>query len=173
MTLSLVVQAILAGITNGFVYALFGMGLAAIFKGSRVINAMQGEFGVIGAMVVVLLTTQAGWPYALAIAAGVLSGVVIGAAIELSFVHHTRQRDGIHRLLETEPGLAVRDCGAGPALAVTAGATQVQRSGAVRPAIEIERVRQEAGVHLNLAERHLVGERPVGHGLVGFIASQV
>lgn len=93
MTLSLVVQAVLAGITNGFVYALFGMGLAAIFKGSRVINAMQGEFGVIGAMVVVLLTTQAGWPYGLAIGAGVLSGVLIGAAIELSFVRYMLRRD--------------------------------------------------------------------------------
>ena len=43
MTLTLVVQAILAGVTNGIVYALVGMGLAAIFKGSRVINACRAS----------------------------------------------------------------------------------------------------------------------------------
>ena len=93
MTFSLVVQAILAGVTNGFVYALVGMGLAAIFKGSRVINAMQGEFAVVGAMCVVLLTTHAGWPYPLGIAAGMLTGVVLGAAIELSFVRYMLRRN--------------------------------------------------------------------------------
>ena len=56
------------GVTNGFVYALVGMGLAAIFKGSRIINAMQGEFSVVGAMTTVLLLTKAGWPYWPAIA---------------------------------------------------------------------------------------------------------
>ena len=93
MTLSLFVQAILAGVTNGFVYALVGMGLAAIFKGSRVINAMQGEFAVVGAMCTVLLTTQAGWSYLPAIAAGMLTGVLIGAAIELSFVRFMLRRN--------------------------------------------------------------------------------
>ena len=35
-------------ITNGFIYALVGMGLAVIFRGSRVINVMHGEFSVVG-----------------------------------------------------------------------------------------------------------------------------
>ena len=88
MSLSLVIQAVLAGVTNGFVYALIGMGLSSIFKGSRVINAMQGEFGVIGAMTTVLLLGQAGVPYGVAIAAGAALSAVLGAAIELSFVRY-------------------------------------------------------------------------------------
>ena len=74
MTLSLVLQAIFAGVTNGLVYALVGMGLSTIFKGSRVINAMQGEFSVIGAMTTVLLLTQLQWSYPAAIVAGALVG---------------------------------------------------------------------------------------------------
>ena len=93
MTLSLVLQAIFAGVTNGIVYALVGMGLSAIFKGSRVINAMQGEFSVVGAMTTVLLLTRAGWPYPVAIAAGALAGALLGAALELAFVRHMARKN--------------------------------------------------------------------------------
>jgi branched-chain amino acid transport system permease protein len=88
MTLSLVLQAVFAGVTNGIVYALVGMGLSAIFKGSRVINAMQGEFAVIGAMTTVLLLTKSGWPYPAAIAGGALAGALVGAFIEVAFVRY-------------------------------------------------------------------------------------
>jgi branched-chain amino acid transport system permease protein len=93
MTLTLVVQAILAGVTNGIVYALVGMGLAAIFKGSRVINAMQGEFAVIGAMTTVLLLTKLQWPYTAAIAAGAGVGALLGAGIELAFVRYMMRKN--------------------------------------------------------------------------------
>ncbi|MCA0300939.1 MAG: branched-chain amino acid ABC transporter permease [Proteobacteria bacterium] len=93
MTLSLVLQAIFAGVTNGIVYALVGMGLSAIFKGSRVINAMQGEFSVVGAMTTVLLLTKAGWPYPAAIAAGALAGALLGAGLELAFVRHMARKN--------------------------------------------------------------------------------
>jgi branched-chain amino acid transport system permease protein len=92
MTLTLVVQAILAGVTNGIVYALVGMGLAAIFKGSRVINAMQGEFAVIGAMTTVLLTKMQ-WSYVAAIAAGAGVGALLGAGIELAFVRYMMRKN--------------------------------------------------------------------------------
>ena len=45
MTATLLVQSALAGLTNGFVYALVGLGIAVIFRGTRIINAMQGEIG--------------------------------------------------------------------------------------------------------------------------------
>jgi branched-chain amino acid transport system permease protein len=93
MNLSLILQALLTGVTNGIIYALVGMGLAAIFKGSRVINAMQGEFSVVGAMVTVLLLAQAQWPYPVAIAAGVLVGAAFGAAIELAFVRYMMRKN--------------------------------------------------------------------------------
>ena len=66
----LILQALQAGITNGFIYALVGMGLAVIFRGSRVINVMHGEFSVVGAMVTVLMLTRRCYPYWFAILAG-------------------------------------------------------------------------------------------------------
>src|SRR5882724_8326081 len=88
MNVGLLAQSLLAGITNGLTYALIGIGLAAIFKGSRVPNAMQGEFSVVGAIVVVLLLTGNGWPYWLAILCGCLSGAILGALIEIVFIRY-------------------------------------------------------------------------------------
>lgn len=92
MSFSLIVQAVLAGITNGLTYALVGIGIAAIFKGTRIINVMQGEFSVTGAMITVLLLNNAGWHYIIAILGGAMSGAGIGAAIELLFVRYMMRR---------------------------------------------------------------------------------
>src|SRR5438876_1154204 len=54
MSLSLLFQSVLSGLTNGFVYGLVGLGLASIFRGTRIINAMQGDFALIGGITAVL-----------------------------------------------------------------------------------------------------------------------
>lgn len=108
MSASLVMQAILSGITNGFVYALVGIGLAVIFKGTHIINAMQGEFAVIGAMVTVLVLQSAGLPYALAILAGIAAGALCGVVIDILFVQPmVRQQAGEESFLLLTIGLAV------------------------------------------------------------------
>lgn len=92
MSFTLIVQAALAGVTNGLTYALVGIGIAAIFKGTRIINVMQGEFSVTGAMITVLLLTQAKWPYWVAIAGGALTGAGVGAVIDLLLVRPMMRR---------------------------------------------------------------------------------
>ena len=108
MSASLIMQAILSGITNGFVYALIGIGLAVIFKGTQIINAMQGEFAVIGAMVTVFALEPAGLPYGLAILLGILAGAATGLVIDRLFVQPMmRQRAGEESFLLLTIGLAV------------------------------------------------------------------
>lgn len=79
----LITQALLAGVTNGFVYALVGLGIAVIFKGSHVINAMQGELAVVGAATAVFAATMWGLPLWLAVITGVLTGVATAILVEL------------------------------------------------------------------------------------------
>lgn len=79
----LITQALLAGVTNGFVYALVGLGIAVIFKGSHVINAMQGELAVVGAATAVFAATMWGLPLWLAVLAGVLTGMATAILVEL------------------------------------------------------------------------------------------
>jgi len=92
MTLGLLVQSVLAGVTNGFVYGLVGMGLAVIFRGTRIINAMQGEFGVIGGMAAVLLLEGFRWPMPVAVIGGIVCGAVTGVVVEMVFVRPMRRR---------------------------------------------------------------------------------
>jgi branched-chain amino acid transport system permease protein len=92
MTGTLILQSALAGITNGFVYALIGLGLAVVFRGTRIINAMQGEFALIGGMVAYVLLERFGLPLPLAFLCGMLAGGALGWLIELALVRPTRKR---------------------------------------------------------------------------------
>jgi branched-chain amino acid transport system permease protein len=92
MSIGLIVQAIITGITNGLTYALVGIGIAAIFKGTRIINVMQGEFSVTGAMITVLLLNKAHWPYWVAILGGIAAGAVVGMLIDILFVRYMMRK---------------------------------------------------------------------------------
>ncbi len=92
MSTPLILQAALAGITSGFVYALIGVGLAVIFRGSHIVNAMQGEFAVVGALVAVFAASGAGLPLPLAALVGVASGAALGALIDRLFVRTMKRR---------------------------------------------------------------------------------
>jgi branched-chain amino acid transport system permease protein len=92
--MSLFFQSILSGLTNGFVYGLVGLGLASIFRGTRIINAMQGDFALIGGITAVLLIERTGWPMAAAFVAAVLIGGVAGWLMEVVLVRPLRRRGG-------------------------------------------------------------------------------
>jgi branched-chain amino acid transport system permease protein len=92
MTGTLILQSTLAGITNGSVYALTGLGLAVVFRGTRIINAMQGEFALIGGMVAYLVLDRLGLPLPLAFLAGILAGGALGWLIEWLLVRPTAKR---------------------------------------------------------------------------------
>ncbi len=85
-------QSALAGLTNGFVYALVGLGISVIFRGTRIINAMQGEFALIGGMVSYVLLEQFGIPLALSTIGGVLLGGATGMLVDLLLVRPARRR---------------------------------------------------------------------------------
>lgn len=92
MSASLLLQAVLSGVTNGCVYALIGIGIAVIYKGTRIVNAMQGEFAVIGAFIAIFALHASGLPYGVAVAAGIAAGAASGVAIDLFFVRPMARR---------------------------------------------------------------------------------
>ena len=94
MSASLLLQSVLSGLTNGFVYGLVGLGLASIFRGTRIINAMQGDFALIGGITAALLLERAGWPMVPAYAAAVAIGGISGWLIEVALVRPLRRRGG-------------------------------------------------------------------------------
>ena len=94
MSVSLLLQSVLSGLTNGFVYGLVGLGLAAIFRGTRIINAMQGDFALLGGITAALLLERLGWPVALAFACAVAVGGIAGWLMELLLIRPLRRRGG-------------------------------------------------------------------------------
>lgn len=94
MSGTLLLQSALAGITNGFVYALVGLGIAVVFRGTRIVNAMQGEFALVGGMAAFLVVERLGLPLAAAAVGGVVAGGVLGWLAELLLVRPTRRRGG-------------------------------------------------------------------------------
>ena len=94
MSGTLLLQSAFAGLTNGFVYALVGLGIAVVFRGTRIINAMQGEFALIGGVAAYLLLERFGLPLAVAALGGVIAGGALGWLTELLLVRPTRRRGG-------------------------------------------------------------------------------
>lgn len=89
---TLLLQSVIVGITNGFVYALVGLGIAVVYRGTRIINAMQGEFSLVGGLVAFVVVERLGWSLAIATLAGVLAGGVVGLLMEWVLVRPTRRR---------------------------------------------------------------------------------
>ena len=79
-----VLQYVLAGITEGAIYAIVAIGFNIIYNTTGIINFAQGEFLVLGAMTAVSLS--AFLPLPLAVAAAVAVTVAVGALVELVFI---------------------------------------------------------------------------------------
>ena len=78
---SLWLQVLFGGLTSGSVYALVAVGLAVIYRATRVINFAHGEFVIIGALTAASLVNPIGLP----LAAAALLGVAAAGATGLLF----------------------------------------------------------------------------------------
>lgn len=76
---------VVIGIETGAIYGLVAIGLVLIYKGSRVFNFAQGEFGTMAAFVVYVLVEQVQSveiPYWVAMVVALLVAVAIGLIME-------------------------------------------------------------------------------------------
>lgn len=89
----LLTQALITGVTNGLIYALIGLGMAVIFKGSRLINAMQGELAVVGAATAVYCVEIAHWPTWLAVVAGMSGAMLISILVDVALLRRLFKRN--------------------------------------------------------------------------------
>jgi branched-chain amino acid transport system permease protein len=94
VTVTLLLQSILAGLTNGFVYGLIGLGIAIVFRGARIINAMQGDFALLGSVVAYVALTRFHLPMLPAFLVGVIAGGVLGFLVERLLIRPTEKRAG-------------------------------------------------------------------------------
>ena len=94
---------VVIGISQGCVYGLIALGLVLVYKGSRVFNFAQGEFGTIAAFIVFLLTEQ--WntsvPYFAAMLIAIVSVILLGMMMERVIVRPLLNAPRINLLVAT------------------------------------------------------------------------
>jgi branched-chain amino acid transport system permease protein len=71
------------GVVFGTVTALLAMGLILVYRTSNIVNFAYGSMGGVGGVLAVSLYLDAGMPYFLAVALGLLTGVAVGALVEV------------------------------------------------------------------------------------------
>src|SRR5512144_2516731 len=84
MSIELLSQYIVAGITYGTIYAIVAIGFNIIYNATGIINFAQGEFVMLGGMTAV--TLQRFMPLPMAILAAVVITTIVGAVIEIVFI---------------------------------------------------------------------------------------
>ncbi|MGH2754479.1 MAG: branched-chain amino acid ABC transporter permease [Actinomycetota bacterium] len=77
---------IMLGIMNGAVFGLVALGLVLVYKGTRVFNFTQGEFGTVAAYVVFFSLTKLDLPYGVAIILALAATLILGLLIERVFI---------------------------------------------------------------------------------------
>ncbi len=76
---------VVIGLTLGCVYGLVALGLVLVYKGARVFNFAQGEFGTIAAFILFVLVEQVrspDIPYGVAIVIAIAAAVLLGLIVE-------------------------------------------------------------------------------------------
>ena len=80
------VNPLVIGILQGAVYGLVALGLVLVYKGNRVFNFAQGEFGSVAAFITYAFTAGARFlpevPYAVAVLLGLIAGTLTGYLTE-------------------------------------------------------------------------------------------
>ncbi|NSW87676.1 MAG: branched-chain amino acid ABC transporter permease [Syntrophobacteraceae bacterium] len=82
-----------SGITNGSIYALIALGFCLIQNATGLVNFAQGEFVMLGAMMVFTFYHIIGLPMPVAFILAVAAVALIGVALERGPIRHSRNRD--------------------------------------------------------------------------------
>ncbi len=93
-------QLALSGLTTGSIYALIALGFVTIYNVTGIINFAQGEFAMLGAMVLIALG-----PLGLPVPAGVVVAVALvtlgGAVMERLTIHPARRASTVTLIIIT------------------------------------------------------------------------
>ncbi|GLI32658.1 branched-chain amino acid ABC transporter permease [Desulforhabdus amnigena] len=108
----LVPQFFVSGVTTGSIYALIALGYCLIQNATGLVNFAQGDFVMLGAMMMVSLYHVAHLPMPLAFLISVAAVGVIGVALEQGPIRHSRNRD-ILTLVMITVGASISFRGAG------------------------------------------------------------
>ncbi|MFI7667582.1 ATP-binding cassette domain-containing protein [Nocardia sp. NPDC049526] len=114
------------GLAAGALYVLFGLGLVIIHRGSGVVNFAHGAVGMVGTFAAWKLHEGNGFPYLVALVAGVLVSGALGLLIHLLIMRPMRGSAVLTRVIATLAVLTILQEGmvklySGPSIVVAPG----------------------------------------------------
>ena len=74
------------GLVNGMVFGLLALGVVLVYRSTRVINLAVGNMGLPASGLMSLMVINHGFPYWAALAVALLTGTIIGAAVERAVI---------------------------------------------------------------------------------------
>ena len=92
---------IIIGLVSGVIYGLAALGLVLIYKGSRIFNFAQGEFGTVAMYTLYVFVGLAGWSYLAAVPIALLVGGILGILTERIVVRPLQRSPKIIGLVGT------------------------------------------------------------------------
>ncbi len=104
MSIELLSQYLVAGITYGTIYAIVARGFNIIYNTTGIINFAQGEFVMLGGMIAVTLHHI--FPLPVAIFTSVIVTMIVGALIEILFIRWL-DKPSVLRMIIITIGLSI------------------------------------------------------------------
>jgi branched-chain amino acid transport system permease protein len=86
MSYAVELQLLVAGLSAGSIYALVGLGLVLVFKGTGILNFAQGELVAFGAYVALFFSAVMKLPYWQVFALTLIVAALFGAALERGLI---------------------------------------------------------------------------------------
>jgi sulfate-transporting ATPase len=118
-------QFLILGLGTGAMYALSGLGLVLVYKGSGVLNFAQGAIGMVAAYFFNGLAHHHGWPTFPAIVVAVLGGAGISLAVHTFVMRPLRHAPALTKLIAT---LGITAFLVGATIYIEGGDTQLEAS---------------------------------------------
>ena len=99
--MAIFLQLLFTGIGIGAVYSLVALGFVLIYRATNVVNFAQGEFAMLGAYLMVVLTQDLGLSYWLAVLISLAAMGLIGALFNLGVYYPLRHRSFLPVVIST------------------------------------------------------------------------
>lgn len=94
-------QFLYSGLTSGSIYGLVALGFNIIYNTTGLINFAQGEFVMLGGMLIYSLFSIFHIPFVIALPITLLGSFILGAAFERIFVHFCRHKSEVNLITVT------------------------------------------------------------------------
>jgi len=98
---SQMLQYIITGLTVGSIYAMVAIGFNIIYNVTEVINLAQGEFVMLGGLIMVFLHAALGWPLIVAFAGTLLLVTLIGLLLDRLAIRPIRHPSVLSLIIAT------------------------------------------------------------------------